>query len=94
MNTRSRTGTITVLRNQNADPVPVVKRTRAKAARKPKAAVTPAKKQGPSKQKPTRVPKTGTTVVPDEESDSSELLDHFKSSVMGSESEGDTQSRI
>ena len=76
----------------------VVKPTRAKAkgpgAKKKKVIVTPIKRRVPPQKKPTRGPKRGTTVVSEEESDSSKLLKDPELSVVESESEDDFQLKI
>ena len=101
MSTRSRrkpAGTAPVPDPETVPTATVVKPTRAKAkvpaAKKKKVIVTPIKKRVPPQKKPTRGPKRGTTVVSEEESDSSQLLKDPELSVVESESEDDCQLKI
>ena len=105
---RKPTGAAPVPVNQKADLSPTVlvgsksvasKQTRgakakAPAARKSRVVVTPVTKRALLKKKPIRVPKVGTTVVSDEESDSSKLLEDPELSAVGGESEDETQLKI
>ena len=105
---RKPTGAASVPGNQNTDqPLNSVvgsksvasKQTRgakakAPAARKSRVVVTPVTKRAFLRKKPIRVPKVGTAVVSDSESDSSQLLEDPKLLVVGSESEDGTQLKI
>ena len=105
MSTRGRrklTGAAPVPGNQDPDLPPVVvvarqtrgAKAKAPAARKTRVVVTPATKRALLKKKPTRVPKIGTTVVSEEESDSSQLLEDLESLAVGSGHENETQLKI
>ena len=110
MSTRGRgrpTGAAPVPVNQNVDlPLNVVvgsksvasSQTRARAkvpvARKTKVVVTPVTKRALRRKKSTRVPKIGTAVVSDAESDSSKFLEDLELLAVGSESEDETQLKI
>ena len=110
MSTRGRgrpTGAAPVPVNQDVDlPLNVVvgsksvasSQTRARAkvpvARKTKVVVTPVTKRALLRKKLTGVPKIGTAVVSDEESDSSQFLEDPELLAVGSESEDETQLKI
>ena len=98
---KKQTGTTRVPANPSAEPVPPVatvsdpvakKHPRAKskapATRKSKVLSTPAKKRVPVKKRTTsRVPKTGTAIISDNESESSQIIDDPEFSGVETESE-------
>ena len=110
MSTRGRrklTGAAPVPGNQNADLSTNVvvgsksvasgqRRAKAKVpvARRTKVVLTPVKKRALRRKKPTRVPKIGTEVVSDAESDSSQLLEDPELLAVVSGSEDEIQSKI
>ena len=105
MNTRGRrkpTGAAPVPVNPEPDSPPAVvvaRRTRgakakAPTARKTKVVVTPVPKRAFLKKKSTRVPKIGTAVVSDEESDSSDILEDPESAAMEPGPKNETQLKV
>ena len=105
---KKQTGTSRVPANQSTGPAPNVaavpepvakKATKVKmkvpVTRKSKVVVTPAKKRVPIKKKPTtRVPKARTAVVSDEESDGSPMSENAELSVIGTDSDKESQNQI
>ena len=98
---RKQTGTSQVPSDPGPDPIPDVAvrkpaakqkrvKTKVPVTRKARVVVTPV----PPKKKPMRVPKTGSAVVLDKESDNSQLLDDPELSIIESESEDDSQIKI
>ena len=74
-------------------------KSKVPVARKSKVVVTPVKRRVPVKKRATsRVPKKGTTIVSDSESESSQMIEEQKLSqelsVMETESEDESQNQI
>ena len=105
---RRQIGTSRVPADPNIEPVPVATvgsepaakkqaktKTRVPVARRGKIVATPVKRRVPAQKRTTsRVPKRGTTMISDNESENSQVVDERELSVLETESEDESQTQI